>query len=90
MLVDGEQIDRAGALLEPLSVGQIELDHRTRKIVCPSRGGSKKVIAAAQILDDHEIEVEDIALRRPSLDDVFLKLTGHRAEEIPSEDGDSA
>ena len=33
MLVDGEQIDRAGALLEPLSVGQIELDHRTRKIV---------------------------------------------------------
>ena len=90
VLVDGEQIDRAGALLEPLSVGQIELDHRTRKIVCPSRGGSKKVIAAAQILDDHEIEVEDIALRRPSLDDVFLKLTGHRAEEIPAEDGDTA
>ena len=48
------------------------------------------MIAAAQILDDHEIEVEDIALRRPSLDDVFLKLTGHRAEEISSEDGDTA
>jgi ABC-2 type transport system ATP-binding protein len=31
-------------------------------------------------LDDAEVGVEDIALRRPTLDDVFLALTGHAAE----------
>jgi ABC-2 type transport system ATP-binding protein len=31
-------------------------------------------------LDDSNIEIEDIALHRPTLDDVFLSLTGHAAE----------
>ena len=31
-------------------------------------------------LDDAEIAIEDIALHRPTLDDVFLSLTGHAAE----------
>ena len=88
VLADGSRLAEAATLLEPLSVGEIEREERTRRIVCPSRGGSKKVIAAAQILDDHGIEVEDIALRRPSLDDVFLTLTGRRAEEIDSDDED--
>ena len=36
-------------------------------------------------LDEAKVEIEDIALRRPTLDDVFLSLTGHIAEEVVEE-----
>ena len=40
------------------------------------------------MLADHGIAVDDLGLKRPSLDDVFLHLTGHRAEteDDPSDD----
>jgi ABC-2 type transport system ATP-binding protein len=47
------------------------------------RGGA--IVEAVRRLDQASIGVEDIALRRPTLDDVFLALTGHAAETI--EDG---
>jgi ABC-2 type transport system ATP-binding protein len=37
----------------------------------------------AAIFEDSAIELDDLGLKRPSLDDVFLHLTGHRAEDIP-------
>jgi ABC-2 type transport system ATP-binding protein len=42
------------------------------------RGGA--IVEAVRRLDDAKVGVEDIALRRPTLDDVFLALTGHAAE----------
>jgi ABC-2 type transport system ATP-binding protein len=42
------------------------------------RGGA--IVEAVRLLDDAGVGVEDIALRRPTLDDVFLALTGHAAE----------
>ncbi len=43
--------------------------------------GSDALIEAVRSLDAAGVEVRDLALRRPSLDDVFLALTGHAAEE---------
>ncbi|HEY0641826.1 MAG TPA: hypothetical protein VGD39_00285, partial [Nocardioides sp.] len=41
----------------------------------------------AALFDGSGIEIDDLGLQRPSLDDVFLNLTGHRAEEAdPSDD----
>ena len=37
-------------------------------------------------LGDARIALDDVALRRPTLDDVFLSLTGHAAEEMPDEE----
>ena len=88
ILTDGARLSEAAALLQPASTGQVEFDRRTRRINAPTSGGSRALLAAAKTLDDQGIEVEDIALRRPSLDDVFLKLTGHRAEAAPVEEGD--
>ena len=45
-------------------------------------------IAAA--FDGSGIELDDLGLKRPSLDDVFLRLTGHRAEEQPEPVGEEA
>jgi len=51
----------------------------------PVVNGSKDLLEALRALDDAKIHPLDIGLRRPSLDDVFLSLTGHVAEEISAE-----
>jgi ABC-2 type transport system ATP-binding protein len=50
------------------------------------RGGA--IVEAVRRLDHAGVGVQDIALRRPTLDDVFLALTGHAAEDPQSENGD--
>ena len=44
-----------------------------------------KIVDAVRRLDDSGIAVDDIAMRRPTLDDVFLSLTGHVAEVVAEE-----
>jgi ABC-2 type transport system ATP-binding protein len=51
--------------------------------VRPRRG---LIVDAVRRLDEADVDVDDITLRRPTLDDVFLSLTGHVAEAEPSED----
>jgi ABC-2 type transport system ATP-binding protein len=60
--------------------GDIEVDERTRSLVAPIAGGA---ITLRSLLDDVTgagLTVLDVGLRRPTLDDVFLTLTGHTAE----------
>ncbi len=49
--------------------------------------GSEALVDAVRSLDAAGIEIRDLALRRPSLDDVFLALTGHAAEEEDQPNG---
>lgn len=51
------------------------------KISAPVSGGSTVLVEAVRALDAQGVEVSDLVLRRPTLDDVFLTLTGHVAEE---------
>ena len=53
------------------------LDEHTRKLTVPAEGGAQKLIQVVRDFDDAGIHIDDIALRRPTLDDVFLALTGH-------------
>uniref|UniRef100_UPI00404B4EDA ATP-binding cassette domain-containing protein n=1 Tax=Candidatus Planktophila sp. TaxID=2175601 RepID=UPI00404B4EDA len=57
----------------------------TRTVSAPVVNGSKDLMEALRALDDAKIHPLDIGLRRPSLDDVFLSLTGHVAEEVSAE-----
>ena len=51
-------------------------------------GGAKVLAAALREFDEAGIELQDVGLRRPTLDDVFLSLTGHAAEVAePGPDG---
>ena len=52
------------------------------KISAPVTGGSTVLVNAIRALDVQGVEVGDIVLRRPTLDDVFLSVTGHVAEEV--------
>jgi ABC transporter DrrB family efflux protein len=65
----------AGALLADLGDGAT-LDHDRQRVVVSTRRGTSALITAARRLDDADIRLGDLALRRPSLDDVFLALTG--------------
>lgn len=51
-----------------------------RKLTVPVSGGAKLLAEVIRELDTRGIEIDDIGLRRPTLDDVFLSLTGHVAE----------
>ncbi len=57
-----------------------------RKLCIPIITGSKGLMEAVRRLDEEGIEPSDLALRRPTLDDVFLSLTGHAAEETTAAD----
>ena len=56
--------------------------------VTAQAGGLADMSRIGAELADSGIEIDDLGLKRPSLDDVFLSLTGHRAEEEPEESDD--
>ncbi|MBA2489708.1 MAG: ATP-binding cassette domain-containing protein [Chloroflexi bacterium] len=60
-----------------------KLDEHTRRITIPSNGGAQRLVQLVRDLDEASIPIDDIGLRRPTLDDVFLSLTGHAAEQVP-------
>jgi ABC-2 type transport system ATP-binding protein len=57
------------------------LDEHTRKLTVPAHGGAQTLVQVVRDFDEAGIHIDDIALRRPTLDDVFLSLTGHVAED---------
>ena len=81
------QRDRAQAVLAGVGCGDPQPDERPDRLTLPApRDGLALVEEAAAGLRRAQIGVSDIGLRRPTLDDVFLQLTG----APPSEDGDLA
>jgi ABC-2 type transport system ATP-binding protein len=59
------------------------VDEHTRRLTVPAHGGANRLVQVVRDLDEAQIGIDDIALRRPTLDDVFLTLTGHAsAEEV--------
>jgi len=75
-----EQVDAAHALLTELAIGEVTVERHTRRLVAPVSGGGQTLVEVLRRLDGAGVEVLDVALRRPTLDDVFLALTGHAAE----------
>ena len=83
-LEDDSDAERAMAVLAEISEERPSLEDHTVRASVKRRPG---VIAeAVRRLDDVDVCVEDIALRRPTLDDVFMALTGRTAEEEPAEE----
>jgi len=57
------------------------VDEHTRKLTVPAHGGAGRLVQVVRDLDEAGIGIDDIGLRRPTLDDVFLSLTGHASED---------
>jgi ABC-2 type transport system ATP-binding protein len=79
---DRTRINDAVAAIKPIGDGEPHLDVDTGTVGIGVGGrGSDALIEAVRSLDAAEVVTHGLALRRPSLDDVFLALTGHAAEE---------
>ncbi|MGZ4718887.1 ATP-binding cassette domain-containing protein [Oryzihumus sp.] len=85
VIADAALLRRAAGVLAPLAVdgAEPEVEQHTRRITLPTGGGTGPLLDAVRALDGEGIEVQDIGVRRPTLDDAFLTLPGR-----PSAAGD--
>lgn len=84
-----EQIIPAREVLLGLGKGEVAVVEHTRKLTVPVTGGAKLLAEVIRELDTRGVEIDDIGLRRPTLDDVFISLTGHVAELEAEENGEA-
>lgn len=83
-LSEKRNIADAARRLVSLGKEKPHVDRNVGQIVLPVAEGAKAVMEAIRILDREKIEIEDIFLRRPTLDEVFLALTGKPPDEAES------
>ncbi|MEV6128572.1 ATP-binding cassette domain-containing protein [Streptomyces violaceusniger] len=76
-----EHIAVAQEVLRVLGKGETTVQEHTRQVTVPVVGGAKLLAEVIRELDTRGVEIDDIGLRRPTLDDVFISLTGHGAED---------
>ena len=86
IVVENQHLNATKEIVAKVSGGALNIDEGLRQISAPVTTGSKALIEAAKLLDELGIHPLDIGLKRPSLDDVFLSLTGHLAEEKNEEE----
>jgi ABC-2 type transport system ATP-binding protein len=82
-------VARAELILDELGAGEIQSETQTRRITAPVSGGAGTLETALQRLRAGGVGIVEIGLRRPTLDDVFLTLTGH-ATGLPAGDDTTA
>ncbi|MGW7077226.1 ATP-binding cassette domain-containing protein [Streptomyces sp. NPDC054866] len=83
-----EHITSATEVLRGFGKGEVAVENHTRKLTVPVAGGAKLLAEVIRELDARGVEIDDIGLRRPTLDDVFISLTGHVAEVANGENGE--
>jgi ABC-2 type transport system ATP-binding protein len=88
-VVDDTQLDAALKALEGVGSDSPQIDRTLGTITFPVKAGPASLMDGAKRLDDAGIQVVDLAIRRPSLDDVFLSLTGHTADQESDDDANN-
>ncbi len=68
-------------VVRPYSSGEIQIDRERRHLAVPVTNGAQRLAAIVRDLDGAQIALDDLALRRPTLDDVFFSLTGRAVSE---------
>ncbi len=78
----GSDLDAALQVLGPYRSGEVQVDADQGNLAVPVKQGAQHLAAIVRDLDAAQISLADLMLRRPTLDDVFLTLTGHGALEV--------
>lgn len=82
----GDGLHDAARVLERYAHGEVRVEAERRFVVATVAGGAGLLAAVVRDLDAAGVLVDELGLHRPTLDDVFLTLTGHAAE--PGATGD--
>jgi len=75
-VASASDLQRAASLIAELGQGAPRVDADERRVSVPTKGATQVLIAAGQRLQEQGIALDDLGIRHPSLDDVFLSLTG--------------
>jgi ABC-2 type transport system ATP-binding protein len=75
-----QDVSKAAIAISEFGSAEPITEDLTKTILLPVAGGSTAIVNIVRKLDENNISIADIALRRPTLDDVFLSLTGHVTE----------
>lgn len=84
---DAAGVQTAASVLAGLGAGKPEVDLATRRASVPAADGPRLLPRTTARLVEAGVAIEDLTLRRPTLDEVFLALTGHRAENHKQMEG---
>lgn len=79
----GGDLDTALRALRPYAEGEPHMDAEARTLLIPVTNGGRLLPGIVRDLDAAGVPLDDLGLRRPTLDDVFLTLTGHGAQPEP-------
>jgi ABC-2 type transport system ATP-binding protein len=91
VVCDLADLAKAHTVLDGFAVGTVQVDEHARALRAPVSGGASSLMRALRELDALGIELFDAGVHRPTLDDVFLSLTGRTAEgPAEGEDGTAA
>jgi ABC-2 type transport system ATP-binding protein len=85
VVADPADLDTAAEAGRALGQGEPSLDRRDSRLTVPVDGGAAVLVELLRRLDAAGVGVRDVGLRRPTLDDVFLRLTGKPVEEAADE-----
>lgn len=80
-LADRSQLGKACEAISLLATKEPQVEPVLGQISLPAAKGTRMLVDAVRALAENNIEIEDIVLRRPTLDDVFLALTGEKVGE---------
>ncbi len=83
---DGSRLADAGAALKRVTGAEPRIEPEARRVSAPAAKGAESLIAVVRALDAASVAVEDIALRRPTLDEVFIRITGQTTEEAAADE----
>lgn len=81
VIKDPAKLQAAAEALGAIGGSTPTVEETDRRVTAPVSGGSTVLVEVVRQLDTAGVELEDLALRRPTLDDVFLSLTGRSADE---------
>jgi len=85
-VAQAEQLDAAVGVLARLGEGAPQVDPERGRVAVPVPDGARRLAEVVRDLDAAGVELADLAVRRPTLDDVFLALTGHVTEDAAGEE----
>jgi len=88
VLGDMADLEVARSILGEVSRDEVQVVEHTRSLTTAVSGGSDDLHRVLELLRAKAVQIDDIGLRRPTLDDVFLTLTGHSAESVADGDGE--
>jgi ABC-2 type transport system ATP-binding protein len=83
-VADPADLEAVAGHVAHVAAAEPAVDPETRSVQAPSDGGPGVIARLADALDEDGIEVDDLGLRQPTLDDVFLTLTGERIADEPA------